>query len=456
MKKTLQLILIFVFLLISKSQLLATSYSIVDTGQTNCYNNQGQIPCPKSDKPFYGQDSQYKGVQQSYKDNHDGTITDKRTGLMWIKARGKKVTWDNATYNASTSRIGGYSDWRMPTIKELYSLINFNGEYSPQGHSIPYINTFFFEFKYGDPHTGEREIDCQDWSATKYVATTMGGDQTIFGVNFADGRIKGYPKKHPRKGINKLYVRYVRGNNEYGKNKFTDNQNGTITDHATSLMWSKSDSKIGMNWESALQWAQKMNSQNFLGYKDWRLPNTKELQSIVDYSRAPKAEKWTHQGAAIDPVFDITKLFNQEYPFFWSSTTHLNGPKHMKGTSAIYIAFGRATGWIGKQNHTRSQPQMNAKDNDDMNGGEEYGKRKGKSGGKGQGGKQGSNQKMTNSNHQERTQPRTNKTLMDVHGAGAQRSDPKVGFPSRYPYGRGPQGDVIRINNYVRLVRTIK
>ena len=41
----------------------------------------------------------------------------------------------------------------------------------------------------------------------------------------------------------------------------------------------------------------------------------------------------------------------------------------------------------------------------------------------------------------------------DVHGAGAQRSDPKSGDPANFPTGRGPQGDAIRINNYVRLVR---
>ncbi len=43
----------------------------------------------------------------------------------------------------------------------------------------------------------------------------------------------------------------------------------------------------------------------------------------------------------------------------------------------------------------------------------------------------------------------------DVHGAGAQRSDPKDGDPSLYPNGNGPQGDAIRINNYVRCVRIV-
>jgi hypothetical protein len=43
----------------------------------------------------------------------------------------------------------------------------------------------------------------------------------------------------------------------------------------------------------------------------------------------------------------------------------------------------------------------------------------------------------------------------DVHGAGSQRSDPKAGDPANFPQGRGPQGDAIRIYNFVRLVRSI-
>ena len=43
----------------------------------------------------------------------------------------------------------------------------------------------------------------------------------------------------------------------------------------------------------------------------------------------------------------------------------------------------------------------------------------------------------------------------DVHGAGSQRSDPKIGDPADYPQGRGPQGDAIRIDNFARLVRSI-
>jgi len=45
------------------------------------------------------------------------------------------------------------------------------------------------------------------------------------------------------------------------------------------------------------------------------------------------------------------------------------------------------------------------------------------------------------------------KRRINVHGAGAQRSDPKSGDPKQFPQGRGPQGDDIRIYNFVRCVR---
>lgn len=230
----------------------------------------------------------------------------------------------------------------------------------------------------------------------------MNDADTVFGVNFADGRIKGYPSgPMPGKEEDKqFYVILVRGNVDYGKNDFIDNGDGTITDRATGLMWSKDDSSYCMNWEDALKYVYEMNEQNYLGYNDWRLPNAKELQSIVDYTRAPDATDPLKAGAAIDPIFNITSITNEggdlDYPYFWTSTTHesLQG-----GQNAVYIAFGRALGWMQSENGDYS--------------------------------------------------------LLDVHGAGAQRSDPKAGNATDYPYGRGPQGDVIRICNFVRLVRDV-
>jgi len=60
----------------------------------------------------------------------------------------------------------------------------------------------------------------------------------------------------------------VRGNSSYGVNDFVDNGDGSITDRATGLMWTKDDSGIGMTWKEALAWVQQKNAENYLGYSD--------------------------------------------------------------------------------------------------------------------------------------------------------------------------------------------
>jgi hypothetical protein len=380
------------------------SYTIVDTGQTKTFNNSISINPPSESSAFYGQDAQYTRYVPNYLDNDDGTITDLNTGLMWQKSTGDKMTWDEAKSGADSFNLAGYDDWRLPTIKELYSLILFSGldpmvEGSGSDDLIPFIDTDYFDFEYGDVY-GDRLIDSQYWSSTKYVSTTMNNNETAFGVNFADGRIKGYPTEPTGRGARQTektsFAKYVRGNTEYGINDFMDNNDGTITDEATGLMWMKTDSQSPMNWEDALSYAESLD---YAEYTDWRLPNAKELQSIVDYTRSPH----TTSSAAIDPMFEVTTITdegdNTNYPFYWTSTTHESMAK--EGENAVYIAFGEALGFM-------EVPPDSA-----------------------------------------------NYNLWDVHGAGAQRSDPKTGNPDDYPYGFGPQGDVIRIYNYVRCVRII-
>jgi len=180
-------------------------------------------------------------------------------------------------------------------------------------------------------------------------------------------------------------------------------RDGTVTDRATGLTWMQTDSAaLGaggkgdgkLNWEEALEWAENLE---YAGYDDWRLPSAKELQSIVDYTRSPG----TTGSAAIDPIFEATPIVNEggekDYAHYWTGTTHAG--LH-SARSGVYVAFGRALGFM-------SAP--------------------GRRGG--------------------------SKRLLDVHGAGAQRSDDKSGDPEAFAQGRGPQGDVVRIYNLVRCVR---
>jgi hypothetical protein len=313
-------------------------------------------------------------------------VTDLNTGLMWQQDPGAKVTFDEALAAARECTLAGYSDWRVPTIKELFSLIRFDGVTTmTAAQSIPYIDTDYFVFRYGDV-TGERHIDAQWISCTEYTSTTMGGSHTVFGVNYADGRIKGYPGRVAGRAQKKFYCAFVRGATGYGVNDFVANGDGTVTDHATGLMWQQRDSGRGMDWEDALAYAEELT---LAGHSDWRLPNAKELQSIVDYTRSPDATG----SAAIDPVFACTPIRNEagqpDFGWYWTGTTHVDGPHNW---GACYVAFGRAMGYMRGR-------------------------------------------------------------WMDVHGAGAQRSDPKTGDPSDYPTGFGPQGDARRIYNMVRCVR---
>jgi len=382
----------------------AQTYKIVDTGQEVCFDTLNQIPDPLPGEAYYGQDAQFDGNQPAYQDNGDGTVSDLVTGLMWQKnLYAEKMTYDQAVAGADTCSVGGYGDWRLPTIKELYSLIDFRGLTSVSAEtSVPFINTDYFEFRYGDETAGERFIDAQYASSTTYVGTTMNGNFTMFGVNFADGRIKGYPTETLRRTQKTFEVKYVRGNPDYGINDFSDNGDGTVTDSATGLMWCQEDNGTAVKWEEALAWVQQQNAANYLGYSDWRLPNAKELQSIVDYTRSPQ----TSNSAAIDPVFQVTTITDEgggtNYPFYWTGTTHGDGGADNQYAKAVYVAFGEALGFM---------------------------------------------EVPPNSG---------NYLLMDVHGAGAQRSDPKFGDPANFPFGFGPQGDVIRIFNYVRMVRDLE
>lgn len=372
------------------------TYPIVDTDVDEFYDNTSVISPPSSGQAFYGQDAHYDGNQPSYTDNGDGTITDNVTGLMWQKDMGSKITYAQALNAASASNLAGHSDWRLPTIKELYSLTLYNGRVMGDYADIMFIDTNYFIQPIGNTSIGEREIDAQTWSVTQYVGFTMNGDSTVFGMNFVDGRLKGYPKYDPQSGnANTAYFRLVRGNTSYGINDFVDNGNGTITDLATGLMWQQSDDGNTRDWEDALSYAEGLSLG---GHDDWRLPNPKELQSIVDYTRTPSVTS----SPAIDPLFNCTSFIDPDgnpgqYGYYWTGSPLQDGQNPY--SDAVYVCFGMAQG------NMESPPNSG------------------------------------------------NFQIMDTHGAGAIRDDPKTGTPGSYPQYWGPQNDVQYVFNYTRCVR---
>jgi len=137
--------------------------------------------------------------------------------------------------------------------------------------------------------------------ALKYGFSLFGVTKSGQITSFADGDDGYYQKGYPQNGV-----------------RFVDNGDGTITDMATGLMWIKDPSQIGGDWGSpgsptTTTWAvaiTRCNALEYAGYSDWRLPNIKELYSIVDIGE---------KNPSINNIYDNTIVDN-----YWSSSTKKN------------------------------------------------------------------------------------------------------------------------------------
>ncbi|MGC2062029.1 MAG: DUF1566 domain-containing protein [Thermodesulfovibrionales bacterium] len=264
-----------------------------DTGQSTCYealSPNGEIPCGNT-----GQDGAYNINPRSYTIIGAGSdmVLDNNTGLIWQRQDdGYAYNWYqasgtvNGTYNPSGGSVcgsltlGGYSDWRLPSKKELITLVDYS--ISSPGPTINWVFTGTQPSYY--------------WSSTPYVY----GLNSAWMVGFDFGPPSGWGKS------NVDSVRCVRGGQS--AISYTDNHDGTVTDTRTGLIWQQQDDGVMRSWGDAITYCEGLNNPG--GYSDWRLPNILELESITDdaYYRIP--------AIAIDPIFTATKE-----SFYWASTT---------------------------------------------------------------------------------------------------------------------------------------
>ena len=120
----------------------------------------------------------------TYVDPHDGTVTDTATGLDWQKDTYGPLDWKEALAYCEHLDLGGHDDWRMPTLKELQSLV----DYSRDG---PAVNTTYFPDTESDYY----------WHST----TRSADPHYVLVASFDDGHVA------PGLKTADYYVRAVRG-----------------------------------------------------------------------------------------------------------------------------------------------------------------------------------------------------------------------------------------------------
>jgi len=315
MKKLGSLFLIMSVFVLLNSTVWSYPFPVPDTGQTTCYNSTNQIICPQPGEPFYGQDAQYTINPPSYvKLDENGNelpasatswamVTDKATGLTWevktddgsIHDKDNVYNWQHAqdlfVAQVNTSKFGGHADWRLPSIKELLSIVDL-GAYQPA------VDSDFF------PNT----VSSYFWSGTANAHFPDGA----WNLDFEDGSVSPASDKNYTN-----YVRCVRGGSSGTSAPLTNNGDGTVTDKTTGLMWQQATAPGAYSWEEALSYADNLT---YAEYNDWRLPNLKELQSITDQE-------------TYDPVIDTDYFPITFSAHYWSSSTHVSNPEGAWGVS---------------------------------------------------------------------------------------------------------------------------
>lgn len=115
-----------------------------DTGVELCYDNSNVIECPAPGEPFYGQDANYATNPMNYTDNGNDTVKDHVTGLTWEQRNSETTwSWDDAVSYCDRLDLADHEDWRLPDIKELYSIVDFT-------LFDPAVDESFFPGPYGE------------------------------------------------------------------------------------------------------------------------------------------------------------------------------------------------------------------------------------------------------------------------------------------------------------------
>jgi hypothetical protein len=321
--------------------------SLPQTGQTTIF--------------FAGDDGDLRnGVKwpsSRFPDNGNGTVTDRLTGLMWMKNGNADYTagysldnmglkaWSKAfdfvrllNSGAYKEMNAGYTDWRVPNILELESLINCGASNSTWMNQVGFTGILAQLYV----------------TSTTFASDTASewGINPICGKDVKIGKTSSHIYVLPVRGVSAgPYKLYETGQttgfiaNDDGALKsgqavpsprFTVNSDQTVTDNLTGLAWAPDAGtpdigcgRFTMTWAAAFTYINCLNAHNYLGHNDWHLPNKVELRSLVNFSKTAPALTAGHpfRNVHLEPATAYWTSTNSyvHYPNEAWSTEFING-----------------------------------------------------------------------------------------------------------------------------------
>jgi hypothetical protein len=342
------------------------------------------------------------GATLSYTDNGDGTVTDNDTGLMWEKksddgglhdkdngypwsgSGSQQTIWDwlDAVNAEGGTGFAGHRDWRIPNIKEMQSLANYQS-------AAPMTSAAFNSGCVAGVGVlaGSCTLTSPYWSSTTWPTNHA----MAAGVSFFDGSVGAFDKS------TSPHVRAVRGGltspvlpatgqlTAYTVDKndgiagavavpddgavragaamsFTDNGDGTVTDNVTGLVWEKKSDDGGLHdkdtflqWtgngaqDTIWDWLDKVNAAAFAGNTDWRIPNLREQLSITDFEGTVPA---AFNNGCVAGVSVLTGSCTKNQPY-WTSTSQASSLVGGNTICAWYVgtagdlsAYFKSSGYV--------------------------------------------------------------------------------------------------------------
>ncbi len=287
---------------------------LIRTDQTQCYDADGRvIDCAGS-----GQDGELRSGRYwpaPRFEEQDGVVVDRLTGRMWTRDAGLSEfpqTWAEALeFTADLNRTAafGYRGWHLPDRRELFSLISHARINPALPSGAPFENVFAGYYWTSTPCS---RLPDQAW----YIH--LGGGRIYRGMKHGSYMVwpvrscandpgpaadPDPPKAHQTDTRRRPAMRYTE-------------DGGSIHDRHTGRFWIRCDAAAeAVDWMTALNGIRALNAAQAQGHADWRLPNIRELESLIDVR--------CHSPALCDG-----QPFGTVPEGCWSSTTSIYEPRY--------------------------------------------------------------------------------------------------------------------------------